>query len=319
VTVAKLQKGFYTLVCEPLYKEWHRFLGSPLSAAMLRNLYANQVAWEQLLVQQELPPTEEAPEPAVLEAADPAPVISFVQTAAAPKLARRLSLPATDPLHRIFDQMIQPDTELPRGAHLRRNFSLTDRRRSSLLRGLHPRTSLKPARARVVAARPASACLEGGETGRLAPRPLQLRDNSENTMEVAKEEDCAPFLFTEGGVGEKENACLHSSYERLTRRRGSAPSGLVLGERSALAPPSAILRHQNSLSASTRRGSLPTDLLNESLPKQLRNRMIQTPGGGGKRPGLLRRRSMGPELLNLGGQQVMKERQLVQKYLNRPF
>merc|ERR1712045_207076 len=56
---------------------------------------------------------------------------------------RRLSLPATDPLHRIFDQMTQPDSDLPRAAHLRRNFSLTDRRRSSLLRGLYNRCSLR--------------------------------------------------------------------------------------------------------------------------------------------------------------------------------
>ena len=122
---------------------------------------------------------------------------------------------------------------------------------------------------------------------------------------------------------EKENACLHSSYERLTRRRGSAPSNLVLADSLRItlsATPPGLLRQQNSLSASNRRGSLPTDLLNDSLPKQLRAR-VGTSAAGGKRAGLLRRRSMGPELLNLvpQHQQAIKERQLVQKYINRPF
>merc|ERR1719209_1212753 len=87
----------------------------------------------------------------------------------------------------------------------------------------------------------------------------------------------------------KENSgTLHSSYERLTRRRGSAPSNLVLADSlrvplSSCTPPG-LLRQQNSLSASNRRGSLPTDLLNESLPKQVRARV----SGGGKRAGLLR-------------------------------
>ena len=64
----------------------------------------------------------------------------------------------------------------------------------------------------------------------------------------------------------------------------------------------------------------PSDLLHNSLPKQLRNRVItNSTSGGGKRPGLLRRRSMGTELLSLGNTGAMKERQLVQKYLNPPF
>ena len=317
VTVAKLQTGFYRLVAEPLYKEWHRFLASPLSAAILANLYSNQAAWEQEVLQQELIPAEATQEEQE-DTTAPCMAPGVIQTTG-PKLTRRLSLPVSDPLHRIFDQMIQPDTEQPRTTHLRRNFSLTDRRRSSLLRGLHSRSSLKPLRGRVV--RPASVCLENTENLRLQQRTLQNRENIENSMEVepAGLTSSKPDLFQ---VVEKENACLHASYERLTRRRGSAPPG-VLGEslRPPLSatPPQLLRQHNNCLSAPNRRGSLPTDLLNESLPKQLRNRMIQNGASAGKRPGLLRRRSMGPELLTLGSQQVIKERQLVQKYINRPL
>jgi len=234
--------------------------------------------------------------------------------------------------------MIQPDVEQPRATHLRRNYSLTDRRRSSLLRGLHVRSSLKPLRGRV--SRPASVCLENPETGgRTSNWPLQNKENQENSMEVSTEDHnnmdnipCNPLLHTlpdqDKATMEKENSCLHSSYERLTRRRGSAPSNLVLADSLRIplsATPPGLLRQQNSLSASNRRGSLPTDLLNDSLPKQLRARVSGTVcnngGGPGKRAGLLRRRSMGPELLNLvpQHQQAIKERQLVQKYINRPF
>ena len=317
VTVAKLQTGFYRLVAEPLYKEWHRFLDSPLSEAILANLYSNQAAWEQEVLQQELIPAEATQEEQE-DTTAPCMTTGVIQ-AAGPTLTRRLSLPVSDPLHRIFDQMIQPDTEQPRTTHLRRNFSLTDRRRSSLLRGLHSRSSLKPLRGRVV--RPASVCLENTENLRLQQRTLQNRENIENSMEVepAGLTSSKPDLFQ---VVEKENACLHASYERLTRRRGSAPPG-VLGEslRPPLSatPPQLLRQHNNCLSAPNRRGSLPTDLLNESLPKQLRNRMIQNAASASKRPGLLRRRSMGPELLTLGSQQVIKERQLVQKYINLPL
>jgi len=308
VTVAKLQKGFYTLLCEPLYKEWHRFLGSPLSEGMLHNLYRNQREWERELVQQEDIPAEVVKEKPVT--VKPL-AVQFLQAADGPRLTRRLSLPASDPLHRIFDQMIQPDVEPPRTGHLRR--ATSDRRRSSLLRGLHGRSSLKPLRGRVV--RPASVCLEQTESSRLN-RPLQNRENTENSMDISGDEACTalhnlPDLLQNKATGEKENSCLGSSYERLTRRRGSAPSNLVVGDGLRIpltcGPPPGLLRQQNSLSPSNRRGSLPTDLLKESLPKQLRNRVIQPAGGGGKRPGLLlRRRSVGPE-------------QLVQKYLNRPF
>ena len=252
------------------------------------------------------------------------------------KLTRRQSLPASDPFHRIFDQMIQPDVEQPRATHLRRNYSLTDRRRSSLLRGLHVRSSLKPLRGRV--SRPASVCLENPETGgRTSNWPLQNKENQENSMEVSSSVDnmdntsCNPLHHNtlpdqvdKVEKMEKENACLHSSYERLNRRRGSAPSNLVLADSLRIplsATPPGLLRQQNSLSASNRRGSLPTDLLNDSLPKQLKAR-VSNGGGGGKRAGLLRRRSMGTELLTLvppGHQPAMKERQLVQKYINRPF
>ena len=259
--------------------------------------------------------------------------VQLLQTTTSLKLTRRQSLPASDPFHRIFDQMIQPEVEQPRASHLRRNYSLTERRRSSLLRGLHVRSSLKPLRGRV--SRPASVCLENPETGgRTSNWPLQNKENQENSMEVSTEDHnnmdnipCNPLLHTlpdqDKATMEKENSCLHSSYERLTRRRGSAPSNLVLADSLRIplsATPPGLLRQQNSLSASNRRGSLPTDLLNDSLPKQLRARVSGTCNGG-KRAGLLRRRSMGPELLNLvpQHQQAIKERQLVQKYINRPF
>merc|ERR550525_1331023 len=111
-----------------------------------------------------------------------------------------------------------------------------------------------------------------------------------------------PDLLQDKVAMEKENSgTLHSSYERLTRRRGSAPSNLVLADSlrvplssctqqqqqqqqqqqvplSSCTPPG-LLRQQNSLSASNRRGSLPTDLLNESLPKQVRARVSGTSGG----------------------------------------
>merc|ERR1712066_155373 len=108
----------------------------------------------------------------------------------------------------------------------------------------------------------------------------------------------------------------------MGKRRGSAPSNLILGD-SLTSSNSNILSHnQNSsnilvqqtscVTSSNRRGSLPSDLLNNSLPKQLRNRVITNSANGGKRPGLLRRRSMGTELLSFGNTQAMKERQLVQ-------
>ena len=226
--------------------------------------------------------------------------------------------------------MTQPDTEAPRAPHLRRNFSLTDRRRSSLLRGLHTRSSLKPLRGRVN--RPASVCLEGGTDNIRLQRTLQNRGNRQNSMEVAGETGVSksPYSSKPDLFQEKENSCLHSSYDRLTRRRGSAPSNLVLGEsfRSSSSTnnssvlssshPANILRHQTSLSSSTtRRGSLPSDLLTENVPKQLRNRILagSSSGSSSKRPGLLRRRSMGTELMSLGTQ-VIKERQLFQKYLD---
>jgi len=355
-TVAKLQQGFYTIICEPLYKEWHRFLASPLSASLLTNLYTNQAMWEREVAVEEVIPS---PEPMVMPEEEDAEaevevaeqlltkIVSEATTNGGKqlvptslKLTRRQSLPATDPFHRIFDQMIQPevDKDLPRATHLRRNYSLTDRRRSSLLRGLHGRNSLKPLRGRV--SRPASVCLESpGSSGQVSNWPLQDKENQENSMDVSTSTggennmdntSCnpnnLPDLLQDKVAMEKENSgTLHSSYERLTRRRGSAPSNLVLADSlrvplSSCTPPG-LLRQQNSLSASNRRGSLPTDLLNESLPKQVRARVSGT-SGGGKRAGLLRRRSMGTELLTLvppGHQPAMKERQLVQKYINRPF
>jgi len=326
VTVAKVQVGFYRFVAEPLFKEWHRFLNCPLSSAMLENLYSNQAVWEGEVLQEEINSVETPTKPKVEECP---PIHVFAQQPIQPKLSslqRRLSLPATDPLHRMFDQMTQPDNELPRAAHLRRNFSLTDRRRSSLLRGLHSRSSLKPIRGRV--SRPASVCLENTENIRLN-RTLQSRENrlsGQNCMDVSAEESTKCNTNSSKSENmqdelEKENSGVHSALQtRLTKRRGSAPSNLVLGDcRMPSNTPTNIIKQQNCLSVNNRRGSLPSELLNNSLPKQLRNRVIASSNNGNKRPGLLRRRSMGPELLSLGTNQLTKERQLVQKYLNRPF
>ena len=96
VTVAKVQVGFYSFVVEPLFKEWHRFLASPLSQRLLVNLYRNQAAWEGEVLQEEL-------QVAAVAAPPPAPP----PRSAPPPPRRRLSLPATDPLCRLFDAMTQ--------------------------------------------------------------------------------------------------------------------------------------------------------------------------------------------------------------------
>ena len=325
VTVAKVQVGFYTFVVEPLFTEWDRFLSSDLSREMMESFRSNQTKWEDEVMQEdvsipELSKEEEGSEPKVeIKTINPAPAnVSNVSN-----VARRMSLPNNDPLLRIFDQMTQPDAEIPRAVHLRRNFSLTDRRRSSLLRGLYNRSSLKPGRGRVT--RPTSVCLENVEIK--CNRTLQSKENrlvSPSTMEFSSEGPAAlrelPLDLEE--LGEKENAATIKLYERLTKRRGSAPSNLVLGcDGGKLGGGGGnILRQQNNLAAVTaRRGSLPLDLLNESLPKQLRNRVLNCgPAANSKTKGLLRRRSMGPELLNLhqGG---LRDRQVMQKYLNRPI
>merc|ERR1719150_2127692 len=153
--------------------------------------------------------------------------------------------------------------------------------------------------------------------------------NTQNcSMEVVADELCNPKNNVEL---EKENAFLRIALKScLAKRRGSAPSNLILGDSLTSSNSNILASNQNSnnillqqqnsyVTGSSRRGSLPSDLLNNSLPKQLRNRVIANSANGGKRPGLLRRRSMGTELLSLGNTQAMKERQLVQKYLNPPF
>ena len=317
VTVAKVQVGFYNFVVEPLFKEWHRFLASDLSSQMMMNFYHNQAIWEEDVIQQEMNNVEINNKVSVEKCPAIPPVLQPVSNIQS--CQRRLSLPASDPLSRIFDQMTQPDCEFPRAApHLRRNFSLTDRRRSSLLRGLHSRSSLKPSRARVNSiSRPTSVCLESS-------RLLQSKENrlpEQNSMDVS-DDICNPKNNVEL---EKENAFLRIALKScLAKRRGSAPSNLILGDSLASSNSNILASNQNSNNillqqSSSRRGSLPSDLLNNSLPKQLRNRVIANSANGGKRPGLLRRRSMGTELLSLGNTQAMKERQLVQKYLNPPF
>merc|ERR1719367_1135750 len=149
---------------------------------------------------------------------------------------RRLSLPATDPLHRIFDQMTQPDyTDLPKTAQLRRNFSLTDRRRSSLLRGLYNRNSLKPVRGRC-SSRPNSVCLQSKENR------LPEQSSMDSNLDSADLDLCGQLNTTEL---EKENAFLRLALKScLAKRRGSAPSNLILGD-SLSSSNSNILGHNN--------------------------------------------------------------------------
>merc|ERR1719192_2640724 len=189
---------------------------------MLQNLYSNQAVWEGEVLQEEINSVEAPTKPEVEERP---PIHVFApQPPVQPKLSslqRRLSLPATDPLHRIFDQMTQPDNELPRAAHLRRNFSLTDRRRSSLLRGLHNRSSLKPIRGRV--SRPASMSLENADNIRLSRRINEKKcrdkegeDRNRTSEFDSKDPECMEVEF------EKENSIIHSALpSHLTKRRGS--------------------------------------------------------------------------------------------------
>lgn len=339
VTVAKVQVGFYRYIAEPLFVEWHRFLSSKLSSSMLANLYSNRDMWEKELVVEETVSsmesssmtTSEVSEEPQINIVSPAPS-SLISAKPTLPLHRRLSLPTSDPLHRMFDAMTQPDHEQPRtSGHLRRNFSLTERRRSSLLRGLHGRSSLKPTRGRIN--RPASVCLENFDNPtvphNLQTREKRLSSSAQQSVDVLpiisssqKSPDKPEEMQTESG--EKENSVMPSAFDCLIKRRGSAPSNLVLAECQKQTPSSVLIQHHQTscLTVSNRRGSLPSELLNESLPKQLKSRLLAGPTNGSKnnRPGLLRRRSMGPELLSLAGtNQAFKDRQLVQKYLNRPF
>ena len=172
---------------------------------MMMNLYHNQAIWEQEVLQENMNvidiDTRETP------AEESKPIPKYVKkshSVSATCSQRRLSLPATDPLHRIFDQMTQPDSDLPRTAHLRRNFSLTDRRRSSLLRGLYTRSSLKPVRGHGRgSSRPSSACLDENS------RALQSKENRLPETNSDAENDS---LEMSGNVTnmelEKENAFL---------------------------------------------------------------------------------------------------------------
>jgi len=322
VTVAKVQVGFYSFVVEPLFKEWHRFLASDLSSEMLEFFRSNQIKWEEEIMQEEI--CDQLDTPPKIE---PRQVRNLAPMSAA---SRRMSLPTNDPLLRVFDQMTQPDLEMSRSINLRRNFSLTDRRRSSLLRGLYTRSSLKPGRGRV--GRPTSVCLGNADVSKhnrtLQPREQNLMEspssmevsNSMNTSNQRLNEPTLNPLLGSGEGREKENSGSSLKlYERLTRRRGSAPSNLVLGDcqvpNTGSIHGTNLLRQQNHLALNTRRGSLPSDLLKESLPKQFKSRIVGFGGTGSKSCGLMRRRSMGPELLNVQGG---RDRQLMQKYMNRP-
>ncbi|XP_066148463.1 uncharacterized protein [Euwallacea fornicatus] len=46
-SVAKIQVGFFRFVVTPLFSEWHRFMGSPLSTHMIQMLDSNRRRWEE--------------------------------------------------------------------------------------------------------------------------------------------------------------------------------------------------------------------------------------------------------------------------------
>ncbi|XP_037084780.1 cGMP-specific 3',5'-cyclic phosphodiesterase-like [Pollicipes pollicipes] len=51
-SVAKIQVGFFRHVVRPLFFEWHRWLTTPLSCEMMRNLDHNHACWERWLQQE---------------------------------------------------------------------------------------------------------------------------------------------------------------------------------------------------------------------------------------------------------------------------
>jgi len=323
VTVAKVQVGFYSFVVEPLFIEWHRFLSNDLSEEMLRCFRQNQTKWEEEVLQEEIPGerighdiVEHTDNTADLPVCNPAPsCLAFPQ-----KLGRRMSLPCNDPLLRVFDQMTQPDSDVTRAVNLKRNFSLTDRRRSSLLRGLFNRSSLKPGRGKLVRPTTVGIDCDVGKRG----RTLQSRDTRfkspvsvQFNEDVLSENTAYPPTLEGEECREKENSGYQPMTlemdERLTRRRGSAPCNLILAETKM----STLLREHNNMNSNMRRGSLPSELLKEGLPKQLRTRVLNQNVAtcSNKSKNLLRRRSMGPELLNMQPTGARDR----QKYKNRPI
>jgi len=329
VTVAKVQVGFYRFIAEPLFKEWHRYLDCRLSAEMLDNLYRNQAAWEQEVVSEESVTTDNSSD--IQSNSSDKLVYSEVKmslgvTQELTGLQRRLSLPVSDPINRMFDAMTNPDC-YPHSttSHIRRNFSLTERRRPSLLRGLHARNSQKLSKGQK--SRPASFCLGNAEvlgTGRTLQPCGNRMSSDQESMEVSM-----PLEFKRVSAVKRENIqpderlekenIYNLPFDNINKRRGSAPSNLVLANLQKN-PHGIPPRHQTSIFATNRRGSLPIDFSNESLPKHLQNRLNNASrvclGVGPKnRAYLLRRKSLGPELLSLIG----KEKPPVQKYLGRPF
>merc|ERR1719244_660343 len=185
------------------------FLNCPLSEEMLSNLHSNQAVWEQEVLEEETksaPPTTKQPIKECLQN----PILPFPAQTRYEGQRRRLSLPTIHPLHQMFDRMTQPDNDFPRGGQLRRNFSLTDRRRSSLHRGLHSRNSLKLVRARKI--RPSSICLESTEKDHVNLRPRGLVKNhvGKNSKTDPFESDC-----------EKENSVHSALHSHINKRRGS--------------------------------------------------------------------------------------------------
>lgn len=48
-TVANIQNGFMQFVAQPLFKAWHQFMQTPLTAKMLDHLASNQTSWQAIM------------------------------------------------------------------------------------------------------------------------------------------------------------------------------------------------------------------------------------------------------------------------------
>ncbi|GFR82468.1 cAMP-specific 3',5'-cyclic phosphodiesterase [Elysia marginata] len=48
-TVANIQNGFMQFVAQPLFKAWHQFMQTPLTAKMLDHLTSNQASWQAIM------------------------------------------------------------------------------------------------------------------------------------------------------------------------------------------------------------------------------------------------------------------------------
>ena len=266
ISVAKVQDGFYRFVAEPLFKEWHRYLTSPLSKLMLENLRSNHRYWNRTAHEDS---SASDSEPGSTSSCDSQPAPS----------SRRHSLPLAH--HKLFAALSTNETG-DRTDLLYRQLSLSERRRSSILRDSNSRYGRHTRRRQV------KSHAENGEQVVTFRLPLQSRENvQDGSGEDAEGASKQERLLDQGSADKADSGKENMKWgneEALTRRRGSAPSSLVVG---------GLLQHHQ-----TRRGSLPLDLLVDSTCKgriRLHSHKHST-----KRRGLVRRKTIGPEQLGWG-------------------